>query len=438
MRGMKSTLALLVILIGVVAYIYFVDSKKPVNDTEAKEKAFTGVTADDIEELQIKSGEGETSRLQKVDGKWQLVEPVKVEADNTEASNIASSLATIDIQRVVDENASNLKEYGLDPPRVDVAFRAKGKKDLQRILIGEKTPTGGDVYAQVQGSKRVFLVNSFLDGTFNKNTFALRDKKVLTFDREKADSLELVSPDKTLQFAKKGNEWSMVKPVAARADFGAVEGALERVSSVQMQGITAQDGDDPKKYGLDKPSATINVGLGSSKATLTLGKTDNAVVYAKDAARPMIFTVAPTLTTDLFKDASEYRRKDLFDSRSFTMDKVTFVRGGETITLEKSKAKDGKEGWKNSAGKDVDAAKADDLLSKLGSLRADKFQPAADPALKTPALTVTAQFDSNKMETVTFARSGATVVASRTDESGSATLETMAFDDVMKAIDAIK
>jgi hypothetical protein len=438
MRGMKSTLALLVILIGVVAYIYFVDSKKPVNDTEAKEKAFTGVTADDIEELQIKSGEGESSRLQKVDGKWQLVEPVKVEADNTEASNIASSLATIDIQRVVDENASNLKEYGLDPPRVDVAFRAKGKKDLQRILIGEKTPTGGDVYAQVQGSKRVFLVNSFLDGTFNKNTFALRDKKVLTFDREKADSLELVSPDKTLQFAKKGNEWSMVKPVAARADFGAVEGALERVSSVQMQGITAQDGDDPKKYGLDKPSATISVGLGSSKATLTLGKTDNAVVYAKDAARPMIFTVAPTLTTDLFKDASEYRRKDLFDSRSFTMDKVTFVRGGETITLEKSKAKDGKEVWKNSAGKDVDAAKADDLLSKLGSLRADKFQPAADPALKAPALTVTAQFDSNKMETVTFARSGAMVVASRTDESGSATLETMAFDDLMKAIDGVK
>ena len=438
MRGMKSTLALLVILIGVVAYIYFVDSKKPVNDTEAKEKAFTGVTADDIEELQIKSGEGESSRLQKVDGKWQLVEPVKVEADNTEASNIASSLATIDIQRVVDENASNLKEYGLDPPRVDVAFRAKGKKDLQRILIGEKTPTGGDVYAQVQGSKRVFLVNSFLDGTFNKNTFALRDKRVLTFDREKADSLELVSPDKTLQFAKKGNEWSMVKPAAARADFGAVEGALERVSSVQMQGITAQDGDDPKKYGLDKPSATISVGLGSSKATLTLGKTENAVVYAKDAARPMIFTVAPTLTTDLFKDASEYRRKDLFDSRSFTMDKVTFVRGGETITLEKSKAKDGKEVWKNSAGKDVDAAKADDLLSKLGSLRADKFQPAADPALKAPALTVTAQFDSNKMETVNFARSGAMVVASRTDESGSATLETMAFDDLMKAIDGVK
>ena len=102
MRGMKSTLALLVILIGVVAYIYFVDSKEPTGDTETKEKAFTDVKADDIEELQIKSADGQTTRLQKADGRWQLVEPIKADADQTEATNITSSLASIDITRVVD------------------------------------------------------------------------------------------------------------------------------------------------------------------------------------------------------------------------------------------------------------------------------------------------------------------------------------------------
>src|SRR5215203_299973 len=109
MRG-KSTLALTVILIAVVGYIYFVDSKKPIGDADEKEKAFTGVKADDIEELQIKSEAGDTSRLRKTDGKWQLVEPVKADADTTEVSNIASTLASIDVQRVVAENASNLKE----------------------------------------------------------------------------------------------------------------------------------------------------------------------------------------------------------------------------------------------------------------------------------------------------------------------------------------
>jgi hypothetical protein len=437
MRGFKSTLVLIVALVAIVAYIYFVDSKKPVDDAAAKDKAFTGVTADDVEEVQIKSAEGETSRLQKTDGKWQLVEPLKAAADNTEASNIASTLASVDIQRVVDENASNLKEYGLDPPRVDVGFRTKGKKELQHLLLGEKTPSGGDLYAQVPGSKRVFLVNSFLDTTFNKNTFALREKKVLTFEREKVDALNLTSADKTLEFKKNGSDWTIVKPITARADFGTVEGALERVASVQMQGIVAETGDDPKKYGLDKPSATISIVAGSSTATLTLGKTENGVVYAKDNSRPMIFTVAPTLSTDVFKDVSDYRRKDLFDSRSFNIDKISFTRGGETITLEKSKGTDGKETWKNSAGKDVDAAKADDLLAKVAALHADKFQPTADAALKSPALTVAVQFDK-KMETVNFAKTGTMAVASRADEPGSATLDVMAFDDVMKAIDGVK
>jgi hypothetical protein len=438
--GLKSTLALLVVLIGVVAYIYFVDAKKPVDDAAAKEKAFTGIKADDIEELQITSAEGEMSRLQKIDGRWQIVEPAKADADQTEVSNITTSLASIDIDRVVDDNASNLKQYGLDPPRIDVGFRTTGSKDLRRILVGEKTPTGGDLYAEVPGKKRVFLVNSFLDSTFNKNTFALRDKKVLAFDRDKVDSLELVSGDTSLAFTKTSDtDWRITKPLNGRGDFGAIDGALERIASLQMQGITAENGDDPKKYGLDRPTAVITVGIGSSKATLSLGKTDNAVVYAKDSARPMIFTVAPTVSTDLFKDVAEYRRKDLFDSRTFTTDQITLTRGAETVTLTKSKAADGRETWKNGAGKEVDAMKVDDLLSRVTALRADKVQAQADPALKMPALTVTVRYDEKQMETVTMAHAGAGIAASRADEPGSATIaSTAVFDEVMKAIDAVK
>jgi hypothetical protein len=439
MRG-KSTLALTVVLTALVAYIYFVDSTKPTDTAETKEKAFAGVTADDIEELQIKSEAGDTSRLQKVDGKWQVVDPVKADADNTEVSNIASSLAGVDIQRVVDENAANLKNYGLDPARLEVAFRPKGKTEMQRLLIGEKTPAGAELYARLSNNNRVFLVSSFLDSTFNKNSFGLREKKAVSVEREKVDSLELVNPSTTLQFAKRGSDWRIVKPIDARGDFGAIESAIERVATLQMQGITAENGDDPKKYGLDKPSATVNLGLGSSKATLTLGRTDNSVVYAKDAARPMIFTVAPTLSTDLFKDVSDYRRKDLFDSRSFSMERVSFTRGSETIVLEKSKSGDGKEIWKNSAGKEVDPAKVDDLLAKVGSLRADTFQAQADPALKSPTLSVNVRFDGGKMETVTLARSASAsaVAASRADEPGSATVDAMAFEEVTKALDAVK
>ena len=56
-------------------------------------------------------------------------------------------------------------------------------------------------------------------------------------DRAKVDGLEPRTGTTTLEFAKNGPDWRIVKPIAARADFGAVEGAIERLSSAQMQGI---------------------------------------------------------------------------------------------------------------------------------------------------------------------------------------------------------
>jgi hypothetical protein len=438
-RGGKSTLLLLVVLLGLGAYIYFVDSKKPVGEADAKEKAFAGIKADDIEEIQIKSAMGETSRLRKSDGNWRIVEPVMADTDQGELSSITSTLPELDIQRTVTEEPSDLKRYGLDPVRIEVTFREKGKTDEHHLFIGDKTPTGTDVYARTQDRKRVILLNASLDSTFNKNTFALRDKSVLKFDRDKVTSLELTNKSGTMQFAKSGTEWKIVKPLAARADFGGVESIVERLHSLQMQGIvTADAGTDLKKYGLDKPAATIAVGTGSARAVLLLGSTENAVVNAKDASRPMVFTLAPTIDMDVFKPIADLRRKDLFDARPFTVTRIELRRGTDTMAFEKSKNKDEKEIWKNAAGKEVDEMKMEDLLNRVTGLRADSFETAAPAALKTPALTVTARFDDGKMETVTFARNGADVVAGRADEPGAAKVMAAAFDDAIKALDAMK
>ena len=202
MRRFASLIVLALVLAGLLGYIYFVDRGRPAED--AKETVFSGVTADDIEEITIRSADGEESRVQKAEAGWRLVAPVQADADQNEISSMTSTLGTIDIQRVVDENAPDLKQYALEPARVEVAFRAKGEKEPRRLLLGEKTPTGGDLYARLPDQRRVFLVSSFLDSTFNKNTFALRDKAVLKFDREKADGLELVGVT-PLQLAKSGS-----------------------------------------------------------------------------------------------------------------------------------------------------------------------------------------------------------------------------------------
>jgi hypothetical protein len=366
------------------------------------------------------------------------VEPVETGADAGELTTIAGALATLDIQRVVEEQAADLTPFGLAQPRVDVSFRKAGDTTVRRILIGDKTPTGGELYAKLPDSPRVFLVSSYLDASFNKGTFALRDKRVLEMDREKVDGLEASAGTEVLQFGKSGSEWMVLKPIRARADYAAVEGAIERLNAVQMQSIADPAPADLATFGLNAPTAAITVVAGSARSTLTLGGMDGANVFAKDAARPMVFSVAPTVRTDLIKAVGEYRRKDMFDARSFTATRVELTQDTRTIVLEKTKGSDGKEAWKTGTGTALDTAKAEDLLTKLSSLRALSFDDAADAALKAPALVATVRFESQKTETVTFARSATRVVAARGDEPGSATIDTTAFDDMVKALAGVK
>ena len=342
------------------------------------------MSSEDIEEVHVKNAAGDTTRLRRNGTDWQIIDPREAEADAGTVSSVTSSLAALEVQRVVDENPADLEQYGLSSPRLDVAFRATDQKDLQRLLVGELTPSGGDLYARKPPDSRVFLISSYLDATFDKTAFDFRDKAILKFERDKADGIELVGGPTALQLSRNGTDWRIVKPIAGRADYGAAEGLVSRLSSAQMRNIVAEDATDLKPYGLDRPSLTASVTSGSSRATLLLGKSGDQGLFAKDASRPVVFTVEESLATELGKDVAEFRRKDLVDSRSFTANRVELRRGDETVTFEETKDADGTEVWRNAAGQNADADKVEELLTKLSSLRAQAFESSPHPSLKAP------------------------------------------------------
>jgi hypothetical protein len=439
MRGLKTTLALVVVLGGLLGYIYFVDSKRVIPDPNAKAKAFSeATTADSIDDIEIHSDKGEVTHLQKGSDGWTMTAPEKANADQGVVGTVTTNLGTLEVQRVVEEKAADLKQYGLEPARVEVTFRSKDQKDSRKLLVGDKTATGGDYYAKTADNPRVFLISNYLDSIFNRTAFDLRDKEILKYDREKADAIEVVKGPMTIQFAKTGMEWRVVKPIAVRADFAAVEALLTRLSSTHMQKMVAPEAKDVRMYGLDRPQLTASVTAGSAKASLLLGKmTDDGMLYAKDTSRPPVFTVEQAVITDLGKEPLEYRRKDLFDGRSFTANRLEFKRGTETMIFEKSGPAD-KEVWKTPEGKTVDTMKVEDLLNKISNLRAESFEAGTNAAIKMPVLTATVKFDQTKMETVTFGKSSNAVFAVRSDEPGTAKVDSAVFEESIKALDALK
>ena len=447
MRGLRSFLVLLIIGASLSAYLYFVESKRDPSDADKKEKVFT-VESDKIDELIVKSESGERTSLKKTGSEWQIVAPVAAPTDGAAVSGLTSNLSSLELQRVIEENPQDLTEYGLAQPRLEVTFKAGGQE--HRLQIGRKTPAATDLYAKLGDQKRVFLIPGFVDTTFNKTTFDLRDKTVLKVDRDKIEAVSITSPKRTLQFAKADGEWKLTVPVKARADFTTVDGLVSRLNTLQMKSIVVPETASLVEYGLDKPEVAIQLGAGSSQATLLVGKTaGEGVVYAKDQSRPAVVTVEATLLTDVTKDAGEYRQKDLFDGRTFNATRLEVTRNGQSSVFEKTKTKN-KEGqdeekWKQSApaARDVDQSTVDNLISAVTASRATSF---VDTAAKTgldklakPELVVTLTSDDGKrVEKVSFSRSGAEGYGARDGEPGIAKVDAATIDNIAKSLEGIK
>jgi len=302
MRGLTTTILLVLVLAGLGAYIYFVDSKRPAGGVEEKQKVFT-VAADKIQEMTVTSA-GETTTLRKQDGAWKITAPVTADADSTEVSNVTNAIAALEVNRVVDENAQNLADFGLAEPAIKVAYKAEGSSG--EVHLGSKTPTQSDMYAVKAGEKRVFLVQAYQESSLAKKTFDFRDKRVLNFERDKVDAIELSQGGSApITLARSGTDWNLKQPIATRSDYTAVEGLLTRLSTASMTKLV--DPNSPEDFGLEKPSVVVTLGAGSTRATLEFGAEREGAIYARDRARQLLFTVDPSLVTEVKKTADDFR-----------------------------------------------------------------------------------------------------------------------------------
>ncbi len=445
MRSGRSFLILSVLAIGLGAYAYFVESKNDTSRQAAsrKEKVFT-VDSEKIDEMTVKSATGDVTKLKKENNVWKIVSPGTIETDAAEVSAITTALAAIEREKVVDENPPSLKEFTLDPARISIEFHVAGETGTHRLDIGVKTPMGADLYGHVDGKPAVFLMGAYREDSLNKSLFNLRDKTVLTFDRDTANFVKIDDSKKPIVIAKKDNQWRLSTPIDTAADFTAIDGLVGRLYQSKMKAFVADDGTkDLKKYGLDKPQFIVTIGAGSARSELAIGaKTPDGNVYARDLARPMIFALEATLLDDLKRPASDLRQKDIFDFRSFTVLSLDITRAGQTYSLARQgDTGDGKPGdWKitKPTDKALDAAKISSMLDGFSTLRADSFIDAAGTGDETTIHAKFGQAASPKEETVTFrmipakdAKSQPTVQAMRKGEKGAMVISALEYDKAL-------
>lgn len=440
-RG-RSTLLLLLVAVGLGAYIYFVEMKREPSDAEPPaNRVFTSLEAGDISELSLRAASGDETSLVRDGAGWRITAPVATRADGTEVSGVTSNLASLDLSRVIDEAPTDLSPFGLDTPRIVVGFTTP--EGAERLMIGTRTATGGDLYAKLESAPRVFLIPSWLETSLDRTTFQLRDKAIAELDRPSVDAISIIGTPGTIELVKENDRWMLRQPVVARADAGAVDTLLSRLSSGQMQDVVADAPATLDVYGLAPPRTTVTASAaGTVVAQVLVGAPsgDNAV-HMKDDRRDTVFTVDSTLAADLERGVSAYRNKSLFADDSSAATRISVTRG-ERVQVFSRTTGDGESATPTWTAADaagagsttVPAERVAEFASRLPTLRAESWE-ARVPSGATPVATIAVTSTGGQVEAVQLVQAGEAVFALREDEPGAARLARSSVDELLALLD---
>jgi hypothetical protein len=383
----------------------------------------------DIKQIEIRHHEGETTVVKKdASGKWSITAPQPLAADQTAVSAVTSAVTSLSSDRVVDENATNLPSYGLDPARVAVIFTmADGK--TRTVSIGEDTPTEGNTYAMVDGDKRLFTIASFGKSALDKQSRDLREKHLLMFDQDKLSRVELDATGKTpLEFGRAGPDWQILKPKPMRADTFQVDEMVRKLKDASMN-PAADAKEAAAAFAAGQKTATAKVTTADGTLTFEVRKSKDEY-YAKSSVLDGAYKVTKEVGDGLNKSLEDFRNKKVFDFGFSDPTRIEITDAGMTKTIEKSG-----ENW-TSGGKTMDSISVQNLIDKLRDLAATKV---VDSGFTKPALEVTVTSnDGKRTEKVQFAAAGMNFLGRRENDSSLYQVDFNAVQGLREAVYGVR
>lgn len=400
---LRSTLLLAAILAGLLAYLYFVESKQVAEDEE-KKATLVEVKADDVTALTLTYGDREIA-LELRDGAWRMTKPVDTAADDMAVKNLLRAIAEADVKKTIDDPPADLLPFGLAPPFVTVTIGAKGAA-LPAIKVGKTTAVSFSTYVQRADQPKVYLTGSAFRTGVDKQAKDLRDKAIVSYAEADIDAITLTGSGGTVELAKQDGNWWIVQPARYRADNAAVRTLLSTVRNLRATDFA---NDNPAQadlatYGLEPPERQLTFrGANGVSARLDVGKETEQGLYVKAGDRPTVFVVGKWVGTELDNGVNEYRDKTLlsFDPAAASRIAVTRADGNGFVLESKDRrwTLSGDEGAPNPAS--VDA-----FLGAVGHLAGTQVlaESATDLAawgLAQPLLTIAVTgSDGSSMGTV--------------------------------------
>jgi hypothetical protein len=416
-------------------FLYWSERHKPADETSKLSAdtppAVLKLDQNSITKLELKKKDADPIVLIKsASGDWQITAPKSFRADQSAVTSVASSVSSLNSERVVEDKASDLQNFGLDQPALELDLTAKDK--TQKLLLGTDTPAGGAVYAMLSGDPRLFTVSSYTKTSLDKGLNDLRDKRLLPVDVDKVSQIEVVRRNSDIEFGRNKDNWQIVKPKPMRADSVQVGDLVRDLTNAKMDLSTADTKQEVSEFAHGAPVATVKLTNESGTQQLQVRKSkDN--YYAKSSAVEGAYKVDSGVGKALERNVDDFRDKKLFDFGYNTPNKIELHNADKAYFLTKGTG--GFDDWWSN-GKKMDGANVESVISDLRDLTATSF-PASGFSSPTISIGVVSQ-DGKHTEKVEIAKSGDHYVAQRENDPALYELSASSINGLLKAAQDLK
>ncbi len=342
MTSYRTTILLAVIFAGLAVYLYTIEVPTMEQEAVQQQEVQRLLPFDyrEVTELRITT-RTETIQLSRDDRhRWSVREPVQAKADSREIGKILRALEIGKISRVIQEDAKDLSEYGLDSPNVIIQLTTNGQSET--LNLGGVSPLTSTLYAQRASDKQILLTTLLVTDFRRKNLFTFRHKDVLFFDRTSVERIQLQrgSQHMTLQRVASmhgpTSNWRFSDPFEGPADktsVGLLLMALEDLSATDFIDTPSEKEALLKRLPPPILTAIVHTGRRGHLVTFFQQLEQPDEIYAITSADDPIYKIAPATLQGLPTRAFDLQDKRLFGMEMAEIGLLTVTTSSGSFTV---------------------------------------------------------------------------------------------------------
>lgn len=333
MRGMIIAAAAVVVLVAALVILMKLPANGGKTASSGAAVSNTAVVINqkataDIKTIQVKNQLDEYTVAAAGDSTYSIAALANIPVMDGAFTSMASSCANVTAKEMIDENPTDLEQYGLLEPRAQVTVTYADDTKLQ-LTIGDDAPLSAGTYVQVNGEKTVYLftaskVSSFLVDKLSFVNTTITDAAVTGDDAPVLVSMTMEGTSRTEPLVlvpadtSKNSyaSYDVASPKQKPGDSEATSAVVASVDGLTATSVVAINptAEQLAEYGLAQPYSKVTAVYDKKTVTLLSSEPQKSLVYIMNTAKNVVYQMAAP-TTDSWITA---QYKDMISSLVYT------------------------------------------------------------------------------------------------------------------------